>query len=142
MKLRKKGMISLMDAMIFITILSIAASAIFVYAPNDSHEENAKDIHHDIFETKLKVSDVFDIQDTRVMPLSDLLAAHLTSGEGNIEDYIYKVLDAKIIGKFRFICTSSGKTMILGDGNGVPSSSYAQTMDTPYGKLETSLELF
>ena len=141
MRLGKKGMASMMDAMLFIVILGIAVSVIFVHMPYEHTETSAKEIHNDLFRTELKVSDVFDIEDTRVMPLSDLLAAYLSSGNGNVPEYIRKVLETRSK-NFRFICSFDHNILeITSNDPGDVRSSYSEVIGTPYGVLHTSLEI-
>jgi hypothetical protein len=146
MDLKKKGMASVMDAMLFITVLGIAASVIFVHIPAEPQEVSAKDVHDDLFRIELKVSDVFDIDDDRVMPLQDLLVAQLISGKGNVSDHILSVLENKTAGQFIFVSSCEGGTLnIMSDDTsdaGTPRSAYNAVTDTPYGPLSTSLRLF
>jgi|GEM_PF-2414924 len=146
MDLNRKGMVSMMDAMMFIAVLGVAASVIFVHVSVEPPETSAQDIHNDLFRTELKVSDVFEIEDTRIMPLADILGAHLTSGSGNISEYLRKVLEMNVDRAFRFICTCGGGALIIDTTDAqntvAPRSSYSGIIETPYGPLNTSLEIF
>ena len=147
MNLKRKGMASMMDAMLFITVLGIAVSVIFAYVPAERSEISAKEIHDDLFRTELKVSDVFEIEDSRVMPLQDILAAHLISGKGNIPDHIRNVLEKRTDRHFVFTASCGNDTMNIMPGNEEKAdaditSSCSAVFETPYGVLNTSFRIF
>jgi len=139
MNLKRKGMASMMDAMLFIVVLGIAVSVIFVHVSYEPSETSAKDVHDDLFRTQLRVSDVFDIDDDRVMPLCDLLVAYFLAEEGRIIEFILNVLNNTISGTFFFTCAALGSTIEIGSEGSGPRSSYHESMKTPFGTLETSL---
>ena len=145
MDLKGKGMVSMMDAMLFITVLGIAASVIFVHIPHEPQGTSAKEVHDELFRTEMKVSDVFDVADTRIMPLQDLLAAYLTSGNGNISEYIRDVLEKKTGRPFIFVSSCGDGTLKIdttASDAGVPQSFHSAVMETPYGMMDVSLSVF
>jgi len=140
----KKGMVAVMDAMLFIVILGLAVSAIFVYTSEDSEEPLAEKIHRDIFATEMRVSDVFDINDSRVVPVDYIIAAHLSSGEGCIEEYLYDLLRTMVPVShgFELICEFRGSVMTIGDVEGIPSSSCSSERPVGGDTLRTLLKIY
>lgn len=117
MRFQRKGMAAVMDAMLFIIIIGIAVSAVFVYTPDEPEVPMAERVHNDIFRTELKTNDVFDVADTRVMGMKEIIAAHLTSGEGDIETMLYDMIRSMvpISHEFMFKCEFNGNVLIIGD---------------------------
>ena len=129
-----------MDAMFFVIILSVAVSAIFAYMPQEQDGLTAEQIHNDLMKTELRICDVFDVDDTRTVEIEWLIAAHLSSGKGNIEEYIQTVLRSIVpmVRDFMFTCTFDGKTMVIGFVETYVSSYNAET-DIAGSVLKTSL---
>ena len=142
MNLKRKGMVSMMDAMLFIAVLGIAVSVIFVHIPAERSEISAKEVHDNLFRTELRVSDVFDIDDDRVMPLQDLIVVYFLSEQGKIIEFILNVLNHTISGGFLFVCRYSENILKIGSDGDIPGSSYSGIMKTPFGTLETSLYIW
>ena len=144
MRFNRKGMVAVMDAMFFVIILGIAISAIFAYMPQEYDEPMAERVHNDLMRTELRTSDVFDINDTRILPIEEILAAHLTSGEGEIEEYLYEVLRSMIPVSHGFVfeCEFKGESLSVGNSDGNVTSSYESQTDVAGSTLFTSLKIF
>jgi hypothetical protein len=144
MRMNRKGMAAVMDAMLFIAVLGLAASAIFVHISDDPDEPLAGRIHRDIFATELRVSDVFDADDSRVVPIDIIIAAHLSSGEGDVEEYLRSLLRAMvpIPHGFELRCEFRGSVMTISEGGGTPSSGYSSERPAAGGILKTTLTIF
>ena len=142
MRFDRKGMVAVMDAMFFIIILGIAVSAMFAYMPQEYEGPSAERIHNDLMRTELQMSDVFDVNDTRIVSIDRLIAAHLSSGEGDIEDYIFTVLRSMVpvTHEFMFVCSFNGNTVVLGDCERTASSYECET-EVAGGVLYTSLTI-
>ena len=144
MRFDRKGMIAVMDAMFFIIILGIAISAIFAYMPHENDEPLAERVHNDLMRTELRTSDVFDINDTRIISIEDVLAVHLSSGEGSIRDYVHEVLRSMIPVSHGFVfeCEFKGNTMTIGDPGDDVTSSYGSETNVAGNVLRTALRIF
>jgi len=144
MRFGRKGMVAVMDAMFFIIILGIAISAMFAYVPQENDEPLAEHVHNNLMKTELRTSDVFDINDTRIIPIEEILAAHLSSGEGDIERYLYEVLRSMIpiSHDFVFECEFKGKSMSVGSSGDNMTSYYESKTDVAGSILFTSLRIF
>jgi len=144
MRTGRKGMVAVMDAMLFIVILGLAVSAIFVYTADPGEEPLAERIHRDVFATELRVNDVFDVNDSRVVPVDYIIAAHLSSGEGDIEQYLYDLLRAMvpIPHGFELTCEFRGSVMTISEGGEIPSSTCSSERTVAGEVLRTSLKIF
>jgi len=144
MRAGKKGMVAVMDAMLFIVILGLAVSAIFAYTADPGEEPLAERIHRDIFATELRVNDVFDVNDSRVVSIDYIIAANLASGEGDLESYLYDLLRSMvpISHGFELICEYRGSVLTISEGEGTISSSCSSERPVAGDILRTSLKLF
>ena len=83
MELRKnrKGMIAMMDALIFIILISMAASWLFI-SNEDMHDEEpmAKSVSNDLFAVEVRTCDLMYLGDTKILPLRTLIAATMSDG--------------------------------------------------------------
>lgn len=77
MVLNRKGSIAMIDAMIFIILLSAVSVTMFAnIMPDNVHDgPNAKTVCDDLFSMKLDSSTLFDTEDTQILPISTLIAA-------------------------------------------------------------------
>ena len=83
MGLRKdrRGMIAVFDAMVFVLLLSMAATWMFVFTSMDDIDEPmAKTVSDDIFSMEVRTSDLMDLSDTKVLPIETLIAATMKNG--------------------------------------------------------------
>lgn len=131
----RKGMISLMDAMIFVTLMALVSASLFtMYCIDDSDEPDAKDICDEFISIRLKASDVFDTEDSEVYDISTLIASHMASDtEDEVEEYIENVIDdlvPKTYG-FRFEINVGDESIICQrESTGELISEYRTTIRT------------
>lgn len=94
----RKGFVAIMDAMIFLTILSIVSVSVFSYASNiDEDQPLAKTVCDDLFTIKLMASDVYPTEDSQTFPIADLIAADLNTDRiGDSMDYVRDSLEGLI----------------------------------------------
>lgn len=110
-----KGMISLVDAMIFVTLLSIVSVSLFsFYASEYQEEPMAKNICNEIISIDLRASDVFETTDSDTYSISDLIASGINSDRTEkIESYIENSIDEliPINDGYRLTITYGDRTM-------------------------------
>ena len=111
----RKGMIAIVDALVFVMLLSMAATWLFVFSNlEDAEEPMAKTISDDIFTMEIRISDVMDSEDTKVLPISTLMAAAMNTGRTqSLESFISQTLDQLIPGMYGYylIVGYNGHTM-------------------------------
>lgn len=129
MKNNRKGIISLMDAMIFLTLLSIVSVAMFSFlSPETQDEPMAKTICEDFLSIRLKASDVFETEDSDVYSISEIIAADLIAGGSEkVYNFVKDSMDDLVPATYGYKMSFEfeGKTMILSKmGCGGNESAY------------------
>ena len=91
----RKGMIAMMDALIFIILISMAASWLFFFDEDTEHEEPmAKTISDDLFTVEVRTCDLMYLGDTKIIPLKTLIAATMSDGRTDkTESFISSALE-------------------------------------------------
>jgi hypothetical protein len=117
-----------MDALIFLTILSIVSTGLFSYIEmNETEEPLAKTVVDDLMSVKLQACDIYDTGDTRVFRLAELIAADINTGstsemgffiKGSLDDMIPAALG------YRAVFTYNGNQMTVSRSDGNESSAY------------------
>ena len=94
----RKGMIAMMDALIFIILISMAASWLFFFNEDVEHEEPlAKTVCDDLFTVEAKTCDLMYLGDTKILPLRTLIAATMSDGRTEkTETFISSALEELI----------------------------------------------
>jgi hypothetical protein len=133
-----------MDAMIFLTVMSIVSIGLCAYALQEEGGETlARSACDDAMGIELRASDVLPIKDTQVFPVADLVAADLnTGGHGLTQSYMKSVLDGLISQPHGYCMTFdyNGHRMQIGRGGGETTSTYDAAYDVNGGgKLYVSL---
>ena len=119
MGLRKdrKGMVAMFDAMIFIVLLTMAATWLFVFTSLEEPDEPmAKTVSDDIFSVEVRTCDLLYLNDTKILPLDTLLASSMNSGQtGKTEAYLSELLDQLIpaVYGYEFTLDYRGHSMYL-----------------------------
>lgn len=81
LKRDRRGMIAMVDALIFIILISMAASWMFFFDEDVEHEEPmAKTVTDDLFTVEVRTCDLMYLGDTKVLPLRTLIAATMSDG--------------------------------------------------------------
>ena len=142
----KKGTAAVIDAFIFITVIGLIAAGMFAYSnvQNDK-EAKAKEIYESFFAIELKTNDLFDGADTQCVRMCDLIAAHMASGQGSVDEYIEGVLNSIIppIYNYVFAFEYDGRSMVIGNEGQKLTSKYSSDMMTLSGKpLHAVLTLY
>lgn len=119
MGLRKdrKGIVAMFDAMIFVVLLTMAATWLFVFTSLEEPDEPmAKTVSDDIFSVEVKTCDLLYLNDSKILPMDTLLAASMNSGQtGKTETYLSELLDQLIpaVHGYEFTVEYRGHTMYL-----------------------------
>ncbi len=94
----KKGMIAIMDALVFLVIMTIVATTIFSYSAFEQHNEPmAKSVCDELFSINLEAGDLYDTDDTTTYPISVLIAANLNTGnDERVETLIKNIMDGLV----------------------------------------------
>jgi len=139
-------MASVIDAMMFITVIALVAAGMFAYSSVTSDEKTeAKTLHDTFFSIELRTSDLFDGTDTQSVRMCDLIAAYMMSGRGDVREYTEHVLASVIppIYGYEFTFEYEGRVMTIGGGGDILTSQYSSEMVILGGKMmRTSLSLY
>jgi len=135
----RKGVVSIVDAMIFVTLIAVVSMCLFSFFVSEHQEEPmAKTVCDDLISVELKASDVFDTEDSDVYRISDLIATGMVSGRTDrVESYVSQTLDGLIPKMHGYELTISydGKTMTFArEGGQEMTSEYSVDTDIVNGK--------
>ncbi|MCK9323058.1 MAG: hypothetical protein M0P07_03775 [Candidatus Methanomethylophilaceae archaeon] len=132
----KKGITAIVDAMIFIIIISLAVAALYANTGDEEFIMNdASDVSNQLLSSDFRISDLMNTNDSSVVSLTDLLAAAVVTGDSSITDYIVTVLDALTERPDSYLLNLkySGKVISLGTGDGNPVSGYITNSTVTFG---------
>lgn len=143
----KKGMIAIIDALIFLTIMSTVVIGMFSYfIVQETEQPLAKTINDDFFSIRLKASDIYPTVDDQTYPIADLIAADLNSGSyGNAEQYVKNAIDTMIPLMYGYLFTLVYKehTMSISrEGNTMTSCYSTAILINGGGELFADLTIF
>ena len=141
----KKGMTAMIDAMIFIVVMGLAVAALCYYYEDNSNENDASDIVDRLFHSKITIDDIMDENDSKIMPLSDLVAASMVIGDGAAASYLEKVMDCLMNRPDSYLMhiVYRGIETNIGTGDGIPVSSTSRDIIVLYGDaLHIELHLY
>ena len=143
----RKGMIAMMDAMIFLIILTMVSASLFAYtAMDDAPEPMAKEVCDNLMSMELRACDIYATDDTQIYPIYVLLAANMnTDREKEVYDYVGEILDGlipKVYGyELQLSFNGHGVRLERASDRGV-TSEYSDTLDIPHtGGLYVSLNI-
>ena len=113
----RKGIVAMFDAMIFVVLLTMAATWLFVFTSMEEPEEPmAKTVSDDIFSVEVRTCDLLYLNDTKILPLDTLLASSMNTGQtGKTESYLSELLEQLIpaVYGYEFTLEYKGHTMYL-----------------------------
>ena len=94
----RKGVVAMFDAMIFIVMLTVAATWLFVFTSMEEPEEPmAKTVSDDVFSVEVRTCDLLYLNDTKILPIDTLLAASMNSNRTEkTGTYLSELLDQLI----------------------------------------------
>ncbi|MCL2786644.1 MAG: hypothetical protein FWD81_05455 [Methanomassiliicoccaceae archaeon] len=131
MRYGRKGMASIIDAFMFITIIGLIAAGIFAASGvNVEKEETAKTAYDSFFDIRLRTNDMFDDADTQSVRMCDLIAAYMVTGEGGIPEYAKTALKSIIppICGYSLVIEYNGMRFMIGDGGDKLTSRYSSEL--------------
>jgi len=141
----KKGMTAMIDAMIFIVVMGLAVAALCYIQSDNDNENDASDIVDRLFHSKMRIDDIMEEDDSKVMPLSDLVAASMIIGDGAAASYLRETMDCLMNrpGSYSMHIVYKGIETNIGSGEGVPVSSTSRDIIVLYGDtLHIELHLY
>ena len=98
MGMNRKGMISIIDAVIFISLLSVIAAMLFAFPHSDGgNNPMAGEIAEQFLSMELMASDVLDTDDSKTYPISMLIAAEINSGNTDAAEMMVKEVFDRIV---------------------------------------------
>ena len=144
----RKGIVAMFDAMIFVVLLTMAATWLFVFTSLEEPEEPmAKTVSDDIFSVEVRTCDLLYLNDTKILPIDTLLAASMNSGQtGKTELYLSELLDELIpaVYGYEFTVEYKGHSMYLcRQSDRELSSEYSgERIIDGAGTLKSSLRIY
>jgi hypothetical protein len=131
----KKGMTAMIDAMIFIVVMGLAVAALCYIQDDRNSENDASDIVDRLFHSKMRIDDIIEENDSKVMPLSDLVAASMIIGDGAAASYLEETLDCLMNrpDSYSMRIVYKGIETNIGSGEGIPTSSTSRDIIVLYG---------
>ena len=150
MVLRKdsKGMIAFMDAMVFLTLLSIVAVCLFTYTSTMGADEPlAKTVSDQLYGSEVIACDVLDCKDTEAIPLPTAIAVGLRNGNTvDVEDILTRTLELMIPGIYGYELqlTYEGHSMTVyrRSGGEIISEYSSEISINGAGTLVSTLSIF
>lgn len=100
LKKDRKGMIAIIDALVFLTLMSAVAFGLFACTSDTNTEEPlAKTITEQLFDTEVRLNDLCDTGDSQIEPLYMIAAVNLNTGyTESTEDFIRDTLNILLPG--------------------------------------------
>lgn len=144
MVLRKdrKGMLATVDAMIFLTLLSVVATGMFSYISSEEAEQPlARSVSDDFFAIRLKASDVFSTDDSQIFPVADLIAANMNSGNSDTAQvFIHDTISEMVPPMYGYVftITYNGMTLMSSRDGFSETSSYVTSIEINGGRVLTA----
>lgn len=119
MRLNRKGITAMADAMIFVVVMGLAIGAFAMY-DNDEIERNDASIILDLtLGCRINICEMIDTKDTTPVPLPELLAASLISGDRRTFDYLVETIDSATGMPGEYSLTVTYGELISQAGNGL-----------------------
>ena len=144
----RKGIVAMFDAMIFVVLLTMAATWLFIFTSMEEPEEPmAKTVSDDIFSVEVRTCDLLYLNDTKILPIDTLLAASINSNQtSKTETYLSELLDQLIpaVYGYEFTVEYKGHSMYLcRQSDRELSSEYSgERIIDGAGTLKSSLRIY
>ncbi len=150
MGLRKdrKGTIAMMDALIFIFLISLVGTWLFAYAnATDTEEPMAKTVSDDFFSMEVRAYEITWLNDTKVLTVGTLIAASMNDGRTTMmSEFVSSTMEDMIPEAYgyNFTLEYNGNTMsFCRQSNRELSSDYSGTCPIEgAGELRYRLEIY
>ncbi len=141
----RKGLTGIMDAVIFMVLISMAFSALYVYDAGNNDFRDASDISDEILSAKFSLNEITDHEDSKIVCFTDLLAVTTVSNDERVLEYLVSLLDSTtgMPGSYKMTITYMENSFTVGTGSGIPRSSCVRATPVTYGdSVITQIELF
>ena len=141
----KKGITAMVDAMIFIVVLGIAIIALLHFQGTNDTNGEASEVIEELFSIKLHSEDAVSDGDSKVLSLTDLIAASFIMDDDGVMSYISEVMDrlTERPGSYHISISYGDHTCTIGYGSGISVSTASKDAVALYGDtLHMTLELY
>lgn len=148
MKVDRRGMTGIVDAMVFMAIMGLAFAGLYAYGAHDAGDDrDASAIVDCIMASALLTDDIAEAGESRIAGMADILAYATVTGDAGTVAYLEAVLDAAVGVPGGYLLTAGydGHSLDAGDrhDSGRPTSVCKRTVPVTYGgDLTVELRLF
>ncbi len=115
LKKNRKGTIAMMDALIFIFLISLVGTWLFAFVNVEETEEPmAKTVSDDFFSIEVETKEIMWLSDTKVLPIGTLIAASMNEGRtSKTSEFIHATIEDIIpeVHGYDFTLEYRGNTM-------------------------------
>lgn len=126
MVLNRKGMIGMVDAMAFIIIIMIALSITVSYIDQQDWRDPPGEVLDTLCGVEVRLSDMIDLDDGTLVPLTDLIALDIHNGGRASIDYVTKLMDVYTSGRGYLLELTFGDITVIEGGGVGGDSSFAE----------------
>lgn len=126
MVLNRKGMIGMVDAMAFIIIITIALSITVSYIDQQDWRDPPGEVLDTLCGVEVRLSDMIDLDDGTLVPLTDLIALDIHNGGRASIDYVTKLMDVYTSGRGYLLELTFGDITVIEGGGVGGDSSFAE----------------
>lgn len=134
----RRGITGIVDAMIFICVMMLVFSALYAnQIPHAEEDNRASAISVHLMSSKIRACDIMDVDDNKMIPLSDAMAATVITGNANAVRMLTEILDSSVGApdSYSFKMQYGGKTLIIGTEKTNPQSAHRTEMMSSYGEM-------
>ncbi len=135
--MNRKGMLAMVDAMVFIVVIMMAAAAmVHTAADRGSSDADAGDVLESVMSSKVRMSDLWEGGDGTLVKISDMVALDLVSGTECALGFAEKCLESFSKGRpFLLKVSYGGAEAMIGSEGGRPASSAAMDFQVTTGGI-------
>ncbi len=142
--MNRKGMLAMVDAMVFAVIIMAAAAVMVHSAHTGTSDSDAGDVLESVMSSKVRMSDLREDGDGSLVKISDMVALDLVSGTTDAMEFAEECLESFSKGRpFLLTVTYGEEQAKIGSEGSRPASS--ASMDFPVttgGTLHAELVLY
>ena len=144
MQMNRKGMLAMVDAMVFVVIIMAAAAVMVHSAHTGTSDSDAGDVLESVMSSKVRMSDLREGGDGSIVKVSDMVALDLLSGTTDALDFVEECLGSFSKGRPYLLTVSFGDHQaILGSEGSRPASSASVDLPvTTGGAIHAELVLY
>ncbi len=142
--MNRKGMLAMVDAMVFIVVIMMAAAVTVHTVDRSSSDTDAGDVLGSVMSSKVRMSDLREDGDGTLVKISDMVALDLVSGTENALDFAEECLESLSKGRPFLLKVSYGDCeAAVGSEGSRPASSAAMDFQiTTGGSIHAELTLY